>query len=56
VEYAYVISGSVTLRLGDSTFELSEHDAIRFSSEISHAYSTGDVPAILLTVVSYDDE
>ena len=56
VEYAYVISGSVTLRLGDTTFELSEHDAIRFSSEISHAYSTGDVPAILLTVVSYDDE
>jgi len=56
VEYAYVISGEVTLALGDETYELSEHDAIRFSSEISHAYSTGALPAILLTVVSYDDE
>ena len=56
VEYAYVISGSVTLTLGEDTYELGEHDAIRFSSEVSHAYSTGDVPAILLTVVSYDDE
>lgn len=56
VEYAYVITGSVTLRLGNETYELGEHDAIRFSSEVAHAYSTGDVPAILLTVVSYDDE
>ncbi len=56
VEYAYVISGSVTLRLGNETYELGEHDAIRFSSEVAHAYSTGDAPAILLTVVSYDDE
>lgn len=56
VEYAYVISGSVTLRLGNETYELGEHDAIRFSSEVAHAYSTSDAPAILLTVVSYDDE
>jgi hypothetical protein len=56
VEYAYVISGAVTLTLGDDKYELGEHDAIRFSSETSHAYSTGDSPAILLTVVSYDDE
>ena len=47
VEYAYVISGSVTLRLGNETYELGEHDAIRFSSEVAHAYSTGDAPAIL---------
>jgi hypothetical protein len=42
--------------LGDDTFLLGQGDAIRFSSEISHAYSTGDMPAILLTVVSYDGE
>jgi quercetin dioxygenase-like cupin family protein len=56
VEYAYVVSGSVSLALGDDTFLLGQGDAIRFSSEISHAYSTGDMPAILLTVVSYDGE
>jgi transcriptional regulator with XRE-family HTH domain len=56
VEYAYVVSGSVSLALGDDTFLLGQGDAIRFSSEISHAYSTGDMQAILLTVVSYDGE
>jgi transcriptional regulator with XRE-family HTH domain len=56
VEYAYVVSGFVSLALGDETFLLGQGDAIRFSSEISHAYSTGDMAAILLTVVSYDGE
>lgn len=56
VEYAYVVSGSVTLTLGEEVFVLNEGDSIRFSSEIPHAYSTGDTPSTLLTVVSYDDE
>lgn len=56
VEHGYVVAGRCTLTIGDETYQLEEGDAVRFSSAVPHAYSTGDQPATLLTVVVYADE
>jgi len=56
VEHGYVVAGELTLTVGTDTYMLAEGDAVRFASSIPHAYSTGDVPATLLTVVVYADE
>ena len=56
VEHGYVVSGRCTLTIGDEVYQLDEGDAVRFSSAVPHAYSTGDEPATLLTVVVYADE
>ena len=56
MEYGYVVAGSVTLVVEEQTYVLRAGDAIRFNSAARHAYSTGDEPATLLTVVSYADD
>jgi len=56
IEHGYVVSGEVTLQLGDATHRLSAGDAVRFASSVPHAYSTGPEAATLLTVVVYADE
>ena len=56
VEYGYVVSGSVSVTIGDSVHLLDQGDAIQFSAALPHSYSTGPEPATVLTVVSYSDE
>jgi transcriptional regulator with XRE-family HTH domain len=56
IEHGYVVAGRVTLTIGDEAYELTEGDAVRFSSALPHAYSTGDEAATLITVVVYTDE
>lgn len=56
IEHGYVVSGEVTLQLGDATHRLGAGDAVRFASSVPHAYSTGPEAATLLTVVVYADE
>jgi transcriptional regulator with XRE-family HTH domain len=56
IEYGYVVTGSVSVTIADDTYQLDTGDAIRFSSGIPHAYSTGEAAATLLTVVAYSDE
>ena len=56
IEHGYVVAGTVTLTVEDEEFVLEQGDAVRFSSGVPHAYSTGDQPCTLLTVVVYADE
>jgi transcriptional regulator with XRE-family HTH domain len=56
IEHGYVVAGEVRLQIGDTTYQLSAGDAVRFASSVPHAYSTGDAAATMLTVVVYADE
>ncbi|HRB02738.1 MAG TPA: XRE family transcriptional regulator [Ilumatobacteraceae bacterium] len=56
VEYGYVVSGSVTLQIGEDEFVLDSGDTVRFSSADGHCYRANDAPATLFTVVTYSDE
>lgn len=56
MEYAYVVSGRVSLTVGEQEYALGPGDTVRFSSELTHAYSTLDEAATLLSVVCYADE
>lgn len=56
IEHGYVVAGRVTLTVVDEEFVLEQGDAVRFSSGVPHAYSTGDSSCTLLTVVVYADE
>ncbi|OPG13590.1 hypothetical protein B1L11_07700 [Microbispora sp. GKU 823] len=51
-EFAYVLSGSVTLEVATYEVRLEAGDAVRFSAEAEHGYRTGAEPARLLTLVS----
>ncbi len=56
VEYGYVVSGSVTLQIGDVEFVLDAGDTIRFSSADAHCYRANVMAATLFTVVTYSDD
>ncbi|MEZ0075928.1 helix-turn-helix domain-containing protein [Planotetraspora sp. GP83] len=51
-EFAYVLSGAVTLEIATWTVRLRAGDAVRFSAEAEHSYRTATRPARLLTLVS----
>jgi transcriptional regulator with XRE-family HTH domain len=51
-EFAYVMSGIVTLEVAQWTVRLRAGDAVRFSGETEHSYRAGGRPARLLTLVS----
>lgn len=55
VEYAYVVSGSVTVAAQDWSVDLGAGDAVRFAAEHDHVYTTGAEPARLLTLLSFDE-
>ncbi len=54
VEYAYVVSGAVTLSSAGWSVELGTGDAVRFAAEHDHVYTTGDAAVRVLTLVSFD--
>ena len=56
IEHGYVIEGRVCLTIGGERIILDQGDAVRFASGTSHAYSTDDIGARLLTVVVAADE
>ncbi len=56
VEYGYVVSGSVTLQIGDVEFVLAAGDTVRFSSADAHSYRAIEYVATLFTVVTYSDD
>ncbi|MCC5580538.1 MULTISPECIES: helix-turn-helix domain-containing protein [Microtetraspora] len=51
-EFAYVVSGAVTLEIATWTVRLRAGDAVRFSCEVEHSYQTGARATRLLTMVS----
>jgi transcriptional regulator with XRE-family HTH domain len=52
-EFTYVISGRVTLFLGDDIFELHQGDSVHFNSLVPHKYANqGDEETVMLTVMS----
>ncbi|GAB2866436.1 XRE family transcriptional regulator [Actinocorallia aurea] len=55
VEYAYVVSGSVTVESEGWSVDLAPGDAIRFGAEHDHVYTTGSEPARVLTILSFDE-
>jgi transcriptional regulator with XRE-family HTH domain len=55
-EFAYVLSGLVTLEIGQWTVRLRAGDAVRFSGEAEHSYTAGGRPARLLTLLSMPSE
>ncbi|MCD0451660.1 XRE family transcriptional regulator [Actinocorallia sp. API 0066] len=55
VEYAYVVSGTVTVAAEGWTVDLGPGDALRFAAEHDHVYTTGPDPARVLTLLSYDE-
>jgi len=56
VEYGYVVSGTVTLQIGDVEFVLGAGDTVRFSSADAHSYRANEAAATLFTVVTYSDD
>lgn len=56
VEYAYIVSGRVLLTVGETEHPLGPGDTVRFSSGLTHTYSTGDEAATVVSVVCYADE
>ncbi|MEO3785768.1 XRE family transcriptional regulator [Actinocorallia sp. B10E7] len=54
VEYAYVVAGAITLGSQGWSVDLGAGDAVRFAAEHDHVYTTGDEPARVLTLVSFD--
>lgn len=55
VEYAYVVSGAVTLGSAGWSVELGAGDAVRFAGDHDHVYATGELPARVLTLLSFDE-
>ncbi|MDX6739432.1 XRE family transcriptional regulator [Actinocorallia sp. A-T 12471] len=55
VEYAYVVSGSVTVESADWSVALHPGDAIRFPAELDHVYVTAADPARVLTILTFDE-
>lgn len=51
-EFAYVLSGAVTLETETWTVRLRAGEAVRFSAEADHSYRAAGRPARLLTLVS----
>jgi transcriptional regulator with XRE-family HTH domain len=51
-EYAYVVSGLVTLEIATWRVRLGHGDAVRFSAEAEHSYRVGSRATRLLTLVS----
>jgi XRE family transcriptional regulator, regulator of sulfur utilization len=56
VEYGYVVSGSVTLQIGEVEYVLDAGDTVRFSSADAHSYRANGAAATLFTVVTYSDD
>lgn len=55
-EFAYVLSGAVTLEIATWTVRLRSGEAVRFSAEAEHSYRTAARPSRLLTLVSMPTE
>lgn len=51
-EYAYVVTGLVTLEIATWRIRLGHGDAVRFSAEAEHSYRVGSRATRLLTLVS----
>ncbi len=56
VEYGYVVSGAVELRVGEQNFALAAGDAVQFSAALQHIYRSVDARSTILTVVAYADD
>lgn len=55
-EFAYVITGSLTLEVATWTVQLRSGEAARFSAEGEHSYRTGSRTTRLITIVSMPTE
>lgn len=54
IEYVTVMSGQLTLEVGDETYHLDEYDSIKFKGDLDHKYSNPtSTLAILHFVISY---
>jgi transcriptional regulator with XRE-family HTH domain len=56
IEYAYVLSGQVTIASQGWSMALGTGDALRFSAEFDHSYRTDEQPARVLTIVAFADD
>jgi quercetin dioxygenase-like cupin family protein len=55
IEFLYLISGKLALRIGEDDHELAEGDAIYFDSTVSHSYrriGNRRTSALVLTVAA----
>lgn len=55
VEFIYMLSGSLTLKVGEEEHKLHKEDAIYFDSSVAHSYrAAGSVPcsAVVVTLVT----
>lgn len=55
IEFAYVVEGAVRLVVDGVEHHLRAGESVRFSASAGHAYSTGDMPARVLTVLIHDE-
>ncbi|MFR9788343.1 helix-turn-helix domain-containing protein [Streptomyces sp. MB22_4] len=55
-EFTYVVSGQVTLEVGQWSVPLRTGEAVRFSGEAEHRYVAGGRPVRLVTVLSMPSE
>jgi len=51
VEFIYVLSGTLTVRIGEEENKLRKEDAIYFDSSVAHSYRTaGSAPCSAVVV------
>ena len=55
-EWFTVLSGVLTLRLGERTIQVREGQAAEFSTMTPHALDANDGPVELLTIFDHDGE
>ncbi|HET6628081.1 MAG TPA: helix-turn-helix transcriptional regulator [Nocardioidaceae bacterium] len=55
-EWFTVLSGTITLQLGDRTIKVEAGDAAEFSTMVPHALGAQDGPAEILTIFDHDGE
>lgn len=55
IEYMFVVSGRVHVTVDDWSEWLERGDALSFSGESAHDYSTGDDPCEIVTIVALPD-
>lgn len=56
IEHAYVVAGRIGISSLDWDIELGPGDSVRFSAEHEHTYRAGEVPARVLSLVSFSDD
>jgi transcriptional regulator with XRE-family HTH domain len=55
-DWFFVLSGIITLRLGERTIQVQAGEAAEFSTMTPHAFGVQDAPAEIITILDHDGQ